>query len=486
MEPPKQPFDISPLDETDQLYDTYLHPVYNYGQQIISSDNKSYVKTYIDPYRSNEEHPIDPVENWKKYFQKRQDNQRQVYTIPDTNVVNGDKEINNNDTNNFPVMHHRENSYNEEDGARRLYSDENFISPIIEYQKIIRLNWERLPGNEQEQSYLQEHYEDDTEGNWGDGFEVKVSIPFTIDNEIQSPFSDNSKITQPIGKYFHNCIKPENQMRYKIDFYDSLEKIRKYDFPNYLGIMYDFQSLYMPQDVNKDDLRNSLYQQDFNDYQSTLEYREKSGTFYDVFINDTIPGSEACHNKIVENTGEYGVSWTYLWKDLLDEYWKKLNKQYKFSQNPIVKDRDCYNNPIIENSFVNISSPSGKSYGKCWREATTYLLPPQDKVAYVQNYQPPKQSQDYDEQDHIDTQGRFPGYLDSNGWLIKGGKVIEWNEPVKGDGRWTEQCLGAIVKAKCVLILEDSLGYRWQQEVTATSMKIEGEIRGMDYDTGDI
>ncbi|MBR4316182.1 MAG: hypothetical protein IKP65_04340 [Alphaproteobacteria bacterium] len=70
--------------------------------------------------------------------------------------------------------------------------------------------------------------------------------------------------------------------------------------------------------------------------------------------------------------------------------------------------------------------------------------------------------------------------------MIKGGKVIEWNEPVKGDGRWTEQCLGAIVKAKCVLILEDSLGYRWQQEVTATSMKIEGEIRGMDYDTGDI
>ncbi|MBR4316179.1 MAG: hypothetical protein IKP65_04325 [Alphaproteobacteria bacterium] len=63
-------------------------------------------------------------------------------------MVNGDKEINNNDTNNFPVMHHRENSYNEEDGARRLYSDENFISPIIEYQKIIRLNWERLPGNE--------------------------------------------------------------------------------------------------------------------------------------------------------------------------------------------------------------------------------------------------------------------------------------------------------------------------------------------------
>ncbi|MBR4316178.1 MAG: hypothetical protein IKP65_04320 [Alphaproteobacteria bacterium] len=70
MEPPKQPFDISPLDETDQLYDTYLHPVYNYGQQIISSDNKSYVKTYIDPYRSNEEHPIDPVENWKNIFKK--------------------------------------------------------------------------------------------------------------------------------------------------------------------------------------------------------------------------------------------------------------------------------------------------------------------------------------------------------------------------------------------------------------------------------
>jgi hypothetical protein len=38
-------------------------------------------------------------------------------------------------------MHPRAVSYSYEDGARRLYPHDKYISPIIEYQKIIRLNW---------------------------------------------------------------------------------------------------------------------------------------------------------------------------------------------------------------------------------------------------------------------------------------------------------------------------------------------------------
>jgi hypothetical protein len=43
---------------------------------------------------------------------------------------------------------------------------------------------------------------------WGDGFNVNISIPFKINGEVQSPFSDNTKITKPAGVYCHNVVKP--------------------------------------------------------------------------------------------------------------------------------------------------------------------------------------------------------------------------------------------------------------------------------------
>ena len=52
----------------------------------------------------------------------------------------------------------------------------------------------------------------------------------------------------------------------------------------------------------------------------------------------------------------------------------------------------------------------------------------------------------------------------------------------KADGKWVEQCLGAVVKAKCYLVLEDALGYRWIQEVSDTAMQSSDPIRGSDYD----
>ena len=44
-----------------------------------------------------------------------------------------------------------------------------------------------------------------------------------------------------------------------------------------------------------------------------------------------------------------------------------------------------------------------------------------------------------------------------------------------------EQCLGAVVKAKAVIILEDRLGHRWFEEVTTTELNSDTPLRGSDY-----
>jgi len=154
-----------------------------------------------------------------------------------------------------------------------------------------------LPGKEQDEKFIQDNWKTDKTCNWGDGFETSVSIPFTINKEIQSPFSDSSKITRPIGEYCHDCVKPENKMRYHIEWYDSLEKIRKFDFPNYVNIIHSFQLEHLPPEMSSsssvesvieyDEFGNeitttidntysySLYQEDFNDYERTLGLRRE-------------------------------------------------------------------------------------------------------------------------------------------------------------------------------------------------------------------
>jgi hypothetical protein len=62
-------------------------------------------------------------------------------------------------------------------------------------------------------------------------------------------------------------------MRYHIDFYDSLEKIRLFDFPNYVNIIRDFQELYIPENAEIQDYTASLYQENFYDYEDTLKRR---------------------------------------------------------------------------------------------------------------------------------------------------------------------------------------------------------------------
>ena len=176
MEPPKPPLPISPLDNTKDLYDIQYN---SSSGEIISKTPK---KTPLNPF-AHSSSTINPIEEYNKYFDLNDKNNfSEMFTIPHSTLVKGDKAISNDDHPNIPLLHPRESAFNIEDGARNLYPDDKFISPIIEYQKIIRLNYERLPGYEQEELYLQEHYMDDKQGLWGDGFDVTVSIPFSINN----------------------------------------------------------------------------------------------------------------------------------------------------------------------------------------------------------------------------------------------------------------------------------------------------------------
>lgn len=401
---------LSPLDEGDQLVEN--------GP--------------FDPYRNG---TVNPIETWKKYFTKREE-----YTIPASTYVGGDKGITSEkSTPNAPLPHPRETSYSHEDGARRMYPDDRFVSPIIEYQKVLRTNetdvgdgYCRLPAMISDERHLRERWKIDQTGNWGDGFDVSVSIPYKINGEIQSPFSNgNGAPTQPAGQYCHACVKPENMMRYHIEFYDSLEQIWKYDFPNYVNIIRAFQ-----EDC-------PLYVENFDDHDATLAYRENTKA-------DDIPEGYAT------------------WGDRLKAFWEELDATEHFSENPVVRNYDCHGNTNEStkgNVFVTLDDDS-----IMWREDTTGLLPTMEDVPLL-----------IDEQSGTEKIGY---YLDSEGKERKGGKVVEWNNPVqdKSDGKWVEQCLGAAVRAKVKLILEDALGYRWEQWVDATAMTSNQPLRGSDYD----
>ena len=423
--PPRPALPLSPLDE---------------GEKIPKDGSP------IDPYRNG---TADPIENWKKYFSHWEE-----FTIPASTIAGGDKSIENpKDTPNLPFPHPRETSYSREDGARRHYPDDMYITPIIEYQKVTRINstatddgYCRLPGKEEDNSRIFGAdglaYKTAINPEWGDGFSASVSIPYKINGEIQSPFSDENKNVKPAGQYCHECVRPEDKMRYHIEFYDSLDKIRRFDFPNYVRIIHAFQKRHTPEGLPEDENgtieSRSLYKEDFNDYDATLEYRD------DPKAADIPQGYET-------------------WGECLENYWREIDAENHYSDHPIVRNRDCLGEETIENSFVEIDEGV-----YMWRERTTDLLPTIDKVEYI-----------------ISNGEKVPGYIDSKGNLVRGGKVVEFNNPFGTealDGRWVEQCLGAMVKAKCLLVLEDALGHRWLQWVEDTAMQPAGEIKGRDYD----
>jgi hypothetical protein len=43
--------------------------------------------------------------------------------------------------------------------------------------------------------------------------------------------------------------------------------------------------------------------------------------------------------------------------------------------------------------------------------------------------------------------------------------------------------LGAVVKARCVQILEDNMGYRWKAITESTALQQEETLKGSDYDS---
>ena len=455
--PALPPYPYSPLDE---IGDTIGQNTWN---SMATDEKKHFMRYYtetgapFDPYRDGD---VDPIATWKKYFTHREE-----FTIPETTTVLGDRSISNpKSTPSAPLPHPREASYSHEDGARRMYPDDMFVTPIIEYQRVVRTNasvnhegYIRLAGKEREAadlgmwlpvpdetgSYTNENgsWTTDKAGNWGDGFEVTVQIPYRINGEIQSPFSDSNKRVSPPGEYHHDCVKPEDKMRYHIEFYDSLEQIWRYDFPNYVNIIRAFQREHMPEGSSSSsgqiDFTQSYYKEDFNDHDATLKYRKDEKA-------ENIPENCLC------------------WQDALDKYWLRIDAANHFSDHPVARCHDCYGNDTVENSFVTLDDGS-----KMWRERTTYMMPTIDKVEYME-----------DEHGEL-----VPGYLDSKGNRVKGGKVVEWNNPFKDqqDGKWVEQCLGAIVKAKCYMILEDGFETRRIVEISSTAMTSTDPLRGSDY-----
>ena len=290
---------------------------------------------------------VNPYEEWKKYFSNME-----VYTIPRSNLCSGGQ-ISNSST---------ESTYSDEDGARWNYPDRLFLSPVIEYQKVIHRNWQRLPDMEDEKNI---DVMTDS-GNFGDGFNVSITIPYRLNDEIQSPFSDASKQVYPIGTYCHGVVKEENKFRYKCDFYKIVSTNEEVDVAGTLA--------------------------PFKKYRNA-EYTKLAQTLTDAEIFD----------------------------------WFVINK---------------VGTPIT----LNPKEGTFDEETNLWIEKVTQDRLTDDEVAVYQ----------------ADGETKF-GYIDSNGNVIQGGKVVEFNVPNKNwpeDGVWVEQCLGAIVKAKVEMVFEDSLGQR--------------------------
>jgi len=340
----------------------------------------------------------DPIVNWKKYFDKRE-----IFTIPHDTAVLGDYTITSESE--HDPLHPRELSYSTEDGARWIYPDDRFVGPVLEYQKVVHLNWQRLPAKQSEESFFQNNWRTDP-GDFGDDFSVSISIPFKKNDEVQSPFSGKDGITRPIGVYCHDVVKPEDKLRYHVIWCDTPVKLRNYYYNDYVSFINSFKAL------------NPEYDEDTKDTDENLE---------------TLHSSED-------------------WKDKFEAFWTAQDAIHGYSAKPITRDNTEY---TFDPNTRTFKSPKTQNFITA------------DKVAVIENADGTATS----------------GYIDSTGSIRKGGKVVEFLNPYpdKTDGTWVEQCLGAIVKAKVVLVLEDALGYRWQETVDATQLTSQTKITGSDY-----
>ena len=386
------------------------------NESSSSSDFES-VFEKDNPFDFTHKGKVNPYDNWLEYF-----NRKEIYTIPKNTEVKGNFAVAGS-KDNYHLLHPREYSYSNEDGARWIIPDDKYVSPVIEYQKIIHSNYERLPQKREESLIygFDEHngkWRKDKQGNWGDSFEISVTIPFKINGKVQSPFSDDDKITKPIGVYCHNVVKEENKMRYNVEWFDSLIQFRKYDFPTYVTLIKEFKTLYP-------------------DFPET--FGEDNEDIENLYNSDRI---------LIDNEGNEIKT---PWKDLLNPFFQEKNEQNNYQNIPVTKRND---------------EPSFDETTGIWRDKVTQNMVTQEQVAYT-----------------TDEEGNeVPGYLDSKGNIVKGGNIVQFNNPYQKqtDGKWIEQCLGALVKAEVDLVLQDAVGYRWIETVTATALTSNTPLEGND------
>lgn len=95
------------------------------------------------------------------------------------------------------------------------FSDRLYIWPLIEYQQVVQLDWQRLPGAE-------------SANPDGDGWSLALGIPFVnpLTGAYNSPFGPNAGEVRPIGQYFGTdgkgspLVPTSRKMKYTKTAYD--------------------------------------------------------------------------------------------------------------------------------------------------------------------------------------------------------------------------------------------------------------------------
>jgi hypothetical protein len=79
-------------------------------------------------------------------------------------------------------------------------------------------------------------------------------------------------------------------------------------------------------------------------------------------------------------------------------------------------------------------------------------------------------------------------YVDPNEWdLPASGVPISFHVPagMSEDGKWVEQCLGAIVKARALVTLEDNFGRQYSVWVNSSQYMVQDNFEGSDQNAGE-
>lgn len=91
-------------------------------------------------------------------------------------------------------------------GGHATWADGLYIYPTMEYQKVVQLNDERMPGFAAKN--------DIDQNNFGDGWSISVTVPFTdpVTGIYRSPFGPSPGVCMPPGQYFNDVVDPKNYL----------------------------------------------------------------------------------------------------------------------------------------------------------------------------------------------------------------------------------------------------------------------------------